>query len=56
MSVLPWRQLLLLYKDQRQIIHLSHSALGLTAYTTALNNLPKNVFEQKCCVVSNALQ
>lgn len=46
----------MLYKDQRQVLHLSHSALGLTAYTTALSNLPKNVLEQKCRVVSKALQ
>lgn len=34
----------------------AHSALGLSAYTTVLINLPKNVLEQKCHVVTIAPQ
>lgn len=56
MSFLSWNELLLYCKDLRQGVRLSHSVLGLTAYTTALINLPKNVLEQECHVVSDALQ
>lgn len=55
MSFLSWKKLLLHGKDLRGLC-LSHSALGLSAYTTVLINLQKNILEQKCHVVSIAQQ
>lgn len=56
MSFLSWKELLLHCKDLRQGLCLSHSALGLSTYTTVLINLPKKLLERKCLVVSNARQ
>lgn len=48
--------MLLHCKDLRQGLCLSHSVLGLSAYTKVLINLPKNVLEQKCHAVIIARQ